>query len=458
MTELQAVGWSILHSLWQGALIALLVAASQLTMSSARLRYGLACAGLALLLLAPVATFSYLNGGPAQEFVGSTVAGSAMRPGAEPVGPAAAASWRSVVEPTLPWLVGLWACGVVVLSARSLGAWWLLRGQVRGASEVVPEEWREALERMRSRVGVSRPVRLLRSAAQSTPMVIGWLRPVILIPPAAVAGLSPHQLEAILAHELAHIRRHDYFINLLQTAAETLLFYHPAVWWLSSRIRQEREHCADEVAAEICGNPADYARALLTLEETRPAIAMSATGASLKTRIERLLYPDRLAASPPTATFLAALTLVLAAAVPALLAQQMPSRYANWLAEDVAYIITDVQKETFERLTSNEARDDFIQEFWKELDPDPATPENEFKVEHYRRIAYANERYQEDKTAGWKTERGQIYILHGPPDEIESHPSDYYELWFYRGYVKGLGTEVIFEFDLTGNTPVKVSN
>src|SRR4029077_10699398 len=98
------------------------------------------------------------------------------------------------------------------------------------------------------------------------PTVVGWLRPAILLPIAALAALSPAQVEAILAHERAHIRRHDCAMNVLQTIAETLLFYHPAVWWLSKRIRVEREHCCDDVAIAVCGDPVGYAQALAELE------------------------------------------------------------------------------------------------------------------------------------------------------------------------------------------------
>src|SRR5213076_1329469 len=124
------------------------------------------------------------------------------------------------------------------------------------------------------------------------PMVVGWLRPAILLPVAALASLSTTQIEAILAHELAHIRRHDYAVNVLQAIVETLLFYHPAVWWLSNRIRVEREHCCDDVAVALFGNPLQYARALTRFEELRldPAHALlAANGGSLLTRIRRLV-------------------------------------------------------------------------------------------------------------------------------------------------------------------------
>jgi hypothetical protein len=121
-------------------------------------------------------------------------------------------------------------------------------------------------------------------------MVMGWLRPAILLPAGAVTGLSSAQLEAIIAHELAHIRRHDYVINLAQTIVETLLFYHPAVWWLSNRIRLEREHCCDDAAVAVCGDAAGYARALTELEGLRgPRPAVASVNGSLLTRVQRIL-------------------------------------------------------------------------------------------------------------------------------------------------------------------------
>ena len=152
------------------------------------------------------------------------------------------------------------------------------------------------------------------------PAVIGWLRPVILLPASCLIGLTPGQLESILAHELAHIRRHDYLINLLQNVVETLLFYHPAVWWVSRRIRAEREHCCDDLAVKTCGDAAAYARALATLEELRPApapFALAAAGAPLLERIRRLAgQPERSAVRPawPVAGIIALLLLALLAA------------------------------------------------------------------------------------------------------------------------------------------------
>src|SRR5262249_17738290 len=143
-----------------------------------------------------------------------------------------------------------------------------------------------------ARLGLTRQVRVLIAGAADGPSVVGWLRPVVLLPSATLLGLTPEQLEAVLAHELAHVRRHDYLVNLAQSLVETVLFYHPAVWWVSSRIRHERELCCDDLAVRSCGDALCYARALTRLERLRiasPELAMGAAGGPLLFRVRRLM-------------------------------------------------------------------------------------------------------------------------------------------------------------------------
>src|SRR6185503_396899 len=143
-------------------------------------------------------------------------------------------------------------------------------------------------------LAIGKPVRVSQSAAVRVPMLIGWIRPVILIPVSAFTGLTTGQLEALIAHELAHVRRQDYLANIAQTVAEILLFYHPACWWLSKQIRIEREHCCDDVAVSVCGSPIVYAEALADLESLRhpgPSLALAATDGPLLRRLQRLLTP-----------------------------------------------------------------------------------------------------------------------------------------------------------------------
>src|SRR5216110_1976162 len=282
MSAIHTLGWTLMHSLWQCALAAAGLAAllTVVPARAARTRYTLSVATLLLMLALPVAMVLGMGGEPAWTAVAAQAFTTRM---------------RAAVEPALPSAVALWLGGVVLLSARLASGWVVTRGLATTGTRPVPEAWRQALARLATRLRVSPPVRLLASALIHVPAVIGWWRPVILIPVSVLAGggLTPLQLDALLAHELAHVRRHDYIVNLLQTAVETLLFYHPAVWWVSTRVREEREHCCDDLAVAACGDARVYATALLRTEQLRaaPALALGADGGSLLGRVRRLLAP-----------------------------------------------------------------------------------------------------------------------------------------------------------------------
>ncbi|HEX9011747.1 MAG TPA: M56 family metallopeptidase, partial [Holophagaceae bacterium] len=293
----QALGWSLLHFLWQGALLGALTwgLLALLRGASARTRYALACAALLLMVAAPVLTFLHLRAQP------TAAGGDVVRLLVEEGSPAPASLGlraRMALAPALPWLLATWALGVAILSLRFLGGWARVQHLRRRGAAPVAAEWHLILSRLCRELKLTRAVRLLQSTAVEVPTVLGWLRPVILLPACALTGLAPLQLEAVLAHELAHIQRGDFAVNLLQTLVEVLLFYHPAVWWLSGRIRAERELCCDDVAATLCGDPRILARALAVLEELRlphphsPSnLALAANGGSLMHRIRHLLQP-----------------------------------------------------------------------------------------------------------------------------------------------------------------------
>jgi beta-lactamase regulating signal transducer with metallopeptidase domain len=317
----QAVGWALVHFLWQGTLVAAGLAAglALLRGRSASARYALAVGALALLLALPVATAlrSYEGASPAA----GTIAAPASVPDAvssAPLLPAAdltaTAALRDLVRPYLPALLAVWLTGVTLLSAWHFGGWLQARRWTRRGTRPVEEQWELALLRLRRRLGIEQAVALLESSAVGVPAVVGWLRPVILVPASALAGLTPEQLEAILAHELAHVRRHDYLVNLLQAMAETLLFYHPAVWWVSRQVRQERESCCDDLAVAVCGDRLGYARALAALEGLRapsPRLALGADGGSLLRRIRRLAGVEERTGGAPMAWVAGALALIL---------------------------------------------------------------------------------------------------------------------------------------------------
>ncbi|HVV44897.1 MAG TPA: VWA domain-containing protein, partial [Bryobacteraceae bacterium] len=189
-----------------------------------------------------------------------------------------------------------WIVGVIALSIRLAGGWRLVSQLRRSACPAAPD-WQRRLEEIAIQVKASRPVRLLVSSLVEVPTVAGWLRPAILVPLGTLTGLPAEQVCALLAHELAHIRRYDYLAGILQSLAETLLFYHPAVWWISGEIRNERELCCDDAAVAVSGDVLTYARALAQLEAIQPcrrSHAMAANGGSLIHRIRRLIDPSQL--------------------------------------------------------------------------------------------------------------------------------------------------------------------
>src|SRR5256886_4183309 len=205
-----------------------------------------------------------------------------------------AARVRTALEPALPEIVALWILGVVAFSLRLASGWMAARRLAVMGTHPAPPGCAMALERLAARLRVTRPLRVLESALVQVPAVIGWLRPVILVPASALTGLTPLQLDALLAHELAHVRRHDYVVRVLQSVIETLLFYHPAVWWVSRRVGEEREHCCDDLVVAVCGDAHVYAQALVGMEQLRrtgPAFVLTAARGSLVHRIRRLVAP-----------------------------------------------------------------------------------------------------------------------------------------------------------------------
>lgn len=295
---LHTLGWALLHFLWEGLLLGLIAGGVLALMQrrSPQARYGVGLGFLILMALAPVLTFLLLRGeaAPVVATAGSVIALPSEASGV------ASHEWKANLDASLPIVLLVWGIGVTLLSARFAGGLFYLQRLASTGVEPAPAEWHLVLARLSREMGLRRAVRLLRSFRVEAPMVVGWMRPVILIPAAAFSGLSPAQIEAVLAHEMAHIRRLDFLVNLFQSALETLLFFHPAVWWLSSRLRAERELCCDDAAVAICGDRALYARALALLEtnreqnrEAKPSeLGVAATGGALMARIRRLLQPQ----------------------------------------------------------------------------------------------------------------------------------------------------------------------
>jgi beta-lactamase regulating signal transducer with metallopeptidase domain len=266
-------------------------------------------------------------GVPATREAPPVIVGDAARTASTGRGLGRDAAADAIAASVLPAIVIAWLIGVAVLVGRMAGGLWYVERVRRAALAAPASSWQAACLRLGERLRSSAPVRVVESMRVDVPAVVGWLRPVILLPAAAVAHLSPEQVEAILAHELAHVVRHDYLVNVLQSVVETLLFFHPAAWWVSSRIRVEREHCCDEIAVEACGDAFLYARALAGLEAARvgdAGLALAATGGSLVDRIRRILR-EPVNDQPRVAGWTITLVLTLAAAVGLSAAMQTPA-------------------------------------------------------------------------------------------------------------------------------------
>ncbi len=319
----EKLGWALVHFTWQATGIALLLAATLalLRNASAKARYAASCLALSLMVLAPAATLLYTttkdgeageDAPPAEPsprepragFVGTRgvwIGPAAGEPADEPaaVEPGTVASspgwgdWMSrTVQKSLPWVVLAWTLGVLALSVRNLGGFVQVQMLKHRHVRRLDAQWQWRFEALARRLSLRCKVRFLESLVLEVPAAIGWLRPVVLIPASVLTGIRPDLLEAVLLHELAHIRRHDYLVNLVQTVVETLGFFHPAVWWVSRQIRLERENCCDDVAVEALGDRPRFARALVRLEEIRneaPHLAVAGTGGILMQRIARLV-------------------------------------------------------------------------------------------------------------------------------------------------------------------------
>jgi GWxTD domain-containing protein len=560
-----ALGLALFHFLWQGAAIALALAAGLYVFrpSSARLRYGLACAAMLAMLAAFGLTLALAwphSAATVSIRVPRAPVRSLLPPafplGMEPVTPPAGSRW--------PWIVFTWMFGVGLFALRSLASWGAAQRLRRIGVCTASEIWQDRIRQLADRIQLSRPVVLLESCLTEVPAVVGLLRPVVLAPVGLLTGFPPEQLEYILIHELAHIRRYDYLVNLLQSLAEDLLFYHPAVWWVSGLVRAERENCCDDVVVAARGDARGLAAALAALEHYRwnaREAALAANGGHLMNRIRRLLEGregprataapvcfagllvaslalSMTAASTPAVRELPAPAPVPAMAIPQVaiptakapaekrppvlltqaqsspaplpaaqapdtpiqgaitipkiyngrektflvfrrldeyrafqqtqtdqerkLLQQLETPYKKWLNEDVVWIISNEERKAFQQLQTDDERQQFIKQFWLRRDPSPGTPLNEYLEEHYRRMAYADDHFSSKGVPGWKTDRGRIYIMFGPPDEFDSHstggtyqrPAEEgggtistfpFEKWTYR-FLEGIGNNVSLEF------------
>ncbi len=331
------LGWVLIQSLWQFAIAAIVTAVivAVLRRRSATSRYAVLVVAMLMMVVAPCATWIIFpasgwasalrvnafnadpgatlileasinnsvvptpseapseigatmpNSQPGLEFDAADAVDQTRRAGAQPL----AEELMGVLRPWFSWIVGSWLIGVLLCSLRPLLGWRMLRRLRRIGISPPSDEVLAVFARVSQRLGLRRSVQLLHSTLATGPLVVGYLKPIVLLPVSLVSSIPLSQLEAIFAHEVAHIRRHDFIINLAQTLMETLFFYHPAIWWLSRRIRIEREHCCDDLVVKLFNNGIDYGRALVAIEQLksqRTILALGARDGSLLGRIRRI--------------------------------------------------------------------------------------------------------------------------------------------------------------------------
>lgn len=308
-----ALGWTLLHSLWQGLTISILTGILLLFLQkkSSKLRYLVANIGLWYILAAAIITFLYyykptdvtngqFNFRP--DYVAAAEVVDVHHTANNTINHEANYSFwnfdrlQAYFNQHIYSIVLLWFFGASLFLLRLLGNIsyvFYLRNRLNFP---VDEYWQEQLDGLRQKLNIDYPISLMESALVRSPLVLGYLKPMILFPIGAINRLEIHEVEAILAHELAHVMRHDYLINILQNVIEAIFYFHPAVWWLSSQIRIERENCCDDIAITICGNAMIYARALVSVQEMAyysPQLALAFAGSSRKKhlllRVQRIL-------------------------------------------------------------------------------------------------------------------------------------------------------------------------
>ena len=309
------LGWTLVHSIWEIVVVAavlgvLLVFGRPV---NSRTRYGLSLAALFACFVGPVITYFALL--PSNDVVITSYA-VASNVGVLPIQAASSTiyispptpteSFAGRIDPFLPYLVVFWLVGLTLMCLRLVAGLVSIERLKRHAIVVTEDRWQETVSRLGVRFGVVPPIKLLISSSVDSPATVGFLKSIVILPASALTSLAPEFIEALIAHEIAHIRRYDYLVNIVQSFIETALFYHPALWWISHVVRTERENCCDDMAIQVIGDRACYARALVGMEELRfmPQLVMAANRQSLPHRIRRILMKpqQRIVPTPLWAT------------------------------------------------------------------------------------------------------------------------------------------------------------
>ena len=297
--DFQQLDWLaavLLHSLWIGALITLvLILVTRLgRIRNSHYRYVTGVGALLFFVLSVLLLTFFLAPGKSDSPV-MVLAFDASSGVSDGIVAHQATGWVAMISTYSPVFLQTWFIGMVFLLLRMLGGYQYLVQVKRKATGHVPDAWLNSIQHIREQWHMKTEVQILASTHVDMPMVFGHIKPVILLPVTMLSGLSQDQLEAIFAHELAHIRRNDYLVHLAQSVIEAVFFFNPFIWWLSKFINQEREQCCDDLALEYCSNPVSYAEALSGLEEYRSillAMGLSNGKKPLLQRIRRIIEPE----------------------------------------------------------------------------------------------------------------------------------------------------------------------
>lgn len=307
---LEAMGWTVIHSIWQGMFIALflLMIFYILGPLSSRLKYILSAAGLAGMLICSIITFinlytlmsnfpadHALSEIPAYSYVLSSPANEKYH--SNNVAQNITYEFSALLHSHIGLITILWFTGVLIFSLRFFGGLFYVQSILKHGSGVISKIWERKLQVLGNRLGIQKKIKIMESVMIETPMVIGHFKPVILFPVGMYTGLSVQQIEAVIAHELAHIQRNDWLVNLVQSVIETIFFFHPAAWWLSSKIKEEREKACDDIAIALTGDPLTYVKALTEIQEITHSVHTSfamtfSKKKFLLSRIKRLMLSD----------------------------------------------------------------------------------------------------------------------------------------------------------------------
>ena len=313
-----ALGWTLIHSIWQVGLISVIVALIMMRVEAKKsaTRYAIFLGALLAVPIMSFVTFYRLYSGIEASAVTSaplraenpylneaitTVSSNLVNPG----------TWEmimSVLRPgpeNLQYVVMVWFAGVLMLSIRFMGGVWAINRLRGSATSDISADWKQRMAGLSDSLGIRRFVQLAESARVTVPMTAGWIKPIILVPIGMLTNMPPAHIEMILLHELSHIRRHDYLMNVVQGIVEIMFFYHPAIWWLSDGVRTEREHCCDDRVLSLKGDPMAYAKALhaaaaaITSKGTiagsitpKTGLALTGENGELLERIHRILNKE----------------------------------------------------------------------------------------------------------------------------------------------------------------------